>query len=253
MLQHIRRPDLGDYLRWELRHRFVIKTSVYRNGISDREDPRIDDADNIARVGYIHRAAVLSDQTIGPREAHLLSCPVVSYNHVALKSTRTHPQESHAVPMFRIHVRLNLKNIRGEGCRGGIDLQRVTPGVDGLVGMGPGSHLSKGIKERLDPEVGQRRSKEDRGNFAGKEILVSKCVSGGFQELQLVLKVLGLPIVQLTSRFGLVKAHRPKFRLAGSADSGLSKENAPSRRWIYDPLKGRATSDRPTYRRRKDP
>ena len=55
------------------------------NGVADREGARIGDADDVARIGLVHRFALTREQLARPRHAHRFAQPRVGDDHVLFK------------------------------------------------------------------------------------------------------------------------------------------------------------------------
>ena len=65
---------------------------------------------HIPRPRFIHRLAFLAEKFVRTRQPHLLFRTRMMHRHVPLKFPRTNPHKRDAIPMPRIHVRLNFEN-----------------------------------------------------------------------------------------------------------------------------------------------
>src|SRR4030095_13432254 len=73
------------------------------------------------------------------------------------KLTRTDANERHAIPMTRVHVRLNLEHESSEAFVGRLHDTRVARAI-----LWRRRELDQRLKERFEAEVGQRAAEEHR-------------------------------------------------------------------------------------------
>ena len=102
-------------LRCKGRDAFIDKfLSGELQSISDRENARIEDADNVSRVGFFHNFSFIRHHLRGLRKLHLSAALDMIDFHSGIKLTGTDPHESHSVSVLRIHIGLNLKDKGGK-------------------------------------------------------------------------------------------------------------------------------------------
>ncbi len=83
----IRRSQTREDLGLELRQGLKIEPACYGDGIADREDAGIDDADDIPRVRFLDRTPFLCDQAMRSSQTNVFAQPMVFHDHIALKAT----------------------------------------------------------------------------------------------------------------------------------------------------------------------
>ena len=83
--------------------------------ISDRENARIEDPDNVSRISLFHNFSFIRHHLRGLRKLHLSATLDMIDFHSGIKFTGADPHESHPVSVLRIHIGLNLKN-KGRKC-----------------------------------------------------------------------------------------------------------------------------------------
>ena len=104
-----------DKTLWRERGDFVEKHPVLlAQSISDAEVMVAYDADDVTGVGFVNRLAILGKEPLGIGKAKLLSATWVADHHIALELTRNNSDKCDMVPVFRIHVRLDLEDETGK-------------------------------------------------------------------------------------------------------------------------------------------
>ncbi len=95
------------------------------------------------------------------------------------EAARTDSDEGDAVPVIRIHVRLDLEDEARERAIDGIDALPLA-----LARNGPRRHVEETLEEGVDTEVGQRRAEEHRRLRALRDGLGIEFRARAFQEFE---------------------------------------------------------------------
>src|SRR5947209_329618 len=108
-----------------------------------------------------------------PRHAHFPIEPRMMHEHVFLEHAGTDAHEGKAIAMTSVHVRLNLENETGE---------RLARRFDSAARDGRRRELEERSKKRLDTEVVDGASEENRNQRAAREgIAIEFCTCAGEQ------------------------------------------------------------------------
>ena len=83
-------------------------------------------ADDVAGICFFHHLALVGEKFIGDGQADGFAQPGMVHHHVTLETAAANAQESHAVPMFGIHVGLNFEDEAGEFVVDGVDTAVIT-------------------------------------------------------------------------------------------------------------------------------
>src|SRR5690348_3904270 len=89
--------------------------------VPDRKLSRIDQTDDVTRVSEIDGFAIPTEEAIRPRRLDRAIDAAVGDGHVLAEPAGANPHKRDAIPMPRIHVRLNLEHEAGESLVGGVD------------------------------------------------------------------------------------------------------------------------------------
>ena len=131
--------------------------------IPDREDARVEQADDVAGVGLGHNRAVVGHQARAGRKLDVFALLHMERLHAALKLARADSQKRDAVAVVLVHVGLDFEDKAGK------ILARRRHGLSG-VGVGAGQRRrgqpQELFQERLNAKVGQRRPEEHRRELA---------------------------------------------------------------------------------------
>src|SRR5690606_38316358 len=130
----------------------------------DAEAAAVMDADHVAGPRLLHGHTLLGQELLRLREPHVLSAARVAHDHTRLEPARTDADERDAVPVLRVHVRLDLEHEAGERC-----VVRPDDAVPGLAWWRRGREFEEVLEERLDAEVGERAAEERRRDLAAQE------------------------------------------------------------------------------------
>ena len=121
------------------------------HGVTNREDARIEQAHDIACVGFIDNSAVVGhERSAGSKLQLLLSLHMVGF-HASLELARADAYEGNAVAMVLVHVRLDFEHEAREGLRHRINWH---VGKAVVVGARCGRQLQEPFQEGLYAEVG---------------------------------------------------------------------------------------------------
>ena len=135
-------------------------------GVADAEAVIADDADDIARVGFIHGLAILSEEFLRVGEADDFAGAGVGDLHVAFELAADDADETHSVAMARVHVGLDLEDKAGEAFVGGLD----DAAIGGHAWLGWRGEFEEAVEEHLHAEVVAGAAKEDGGEFAAVDL-----------------------------------------------------------------------------------
>ena len=113
-LRRVRIVEIRESFGREPRNFFVNDRRIGGERVADAKPIVPDQADDVAGIGFIHRFALVAEKFVGTGEANLFLRARMRHGHVAFKFPGTNPDESDAVAMPRIHVRLNFENESGE-------------------------------------------------------------------------------------------------------------------------------------------
>src|SRR5262245_13737651 len=111
-------PDASEMLGRETRHFRELDRLARVNGVPDCKLPRVDEADDVARIADSDRLAVAAEEAVGPRRPELTSDAAVEDHHILDETAGADAHERHPVAVAWIHVRLDLEHEAGEALVG---------------------------------------------------------------------------------------------------------------------------------------
>ena len=79
-------------------------------GITDTEDTRIKNADNVTWICFFHYCALLSQELLRLCQLNHLTGLLVVNAHSLVKDAGTNTHEGNSVTVSRIHISLDFKN-----------------------------------------------------------------------------------------------------------------------------------------------
>src|SRR5690606_24620428 len=147
----VRNGDAREVLGAEARDAAERDVAVRGQRVADAEAAAVMDADHVAGPRLLHGHTLLGQELLRLREPYVLSAARVAHDHTRLEPARTDADERDAVPVLRVHVRLDLEHEAGERC-----VVRPDDAVPGLAGWRRGREFEEVLEERLDAEVGER-------------------------------------------------------------------------------------------------
>ena len=156
-------------------------------GVADGEDARVEQADDVACVGFIDDGAVLRHQLGAGGQLDVLALLHMVGFHAALELARADAHEGDTVAVGLVHVGLNFED---EG------RELIAAGVNGLAGQAVhagqrgGGEAEEVLEEGLDAEVGQRRAEEHGAQLAAQHAVEVKFLGSAVQQLDLVHQLL---------------------------------------------------------------
>src|SRR5678815_4727282 len=77
--------------------------------VADREVPRVDEPDDVARIRFADRLAIAAEESVSARRPQRLPQSAVRHDHVFREPARADADERDPIAMARIHVRLDLE------------------------------------------------------------------------------------------------------------------------------------------------
>src|SRR5690349_6075519 len=89
---------------------FVENLGIRRERVANPKAVMANKTDDIAGIGFVHRLTLIAKQLMRTGKTHLLLGTRVMHRHVALELAGTHADESNAVTVLWVHVRLNLED-----------------------------------------------------------------------------------------------------------------------------------------------
>ena len=149
ILQRILEHRAAEHFRREIRDAGERELLALGEGVADVDGAVVVQADDVAREGFLGRAAIRGHEGERIGDAHLLVEPHVVHAHAARVLARAQAHERDAVAVLRIHVRLDLEHEAGELRLDRLDvaLQRVSRG------SGAGACVGEMRQQLLDAEV----------------------------------------------------------------------------------------------------
>src|SRR6185436_2274315 len=106
--------QVRESLRRETRNLLVQNGGIRRQRVADPETIVSYEADDVAGVGFIHGFAFIAEQLMGTGQAHFVFRTRMANDHVAFEFAGTNADESDAIAVLRVHVRLNFENETGK-------------------------------------------------------------------------------------------------------------------------------------------
>jgi len=193
----VRVGDVGEDLGGEARDLVVADAAVLRKCVADAEFAVADEADDIARPGFVHRLALAAEKLVGRGETDGFAVRWCVTTMSRSKLARADAAESDAIAMLRVHVGLDLEDEAGE-------LRIVDRHSRAVVGWGkPGTvmltdlrgaggteSLRKAVEQELDAEVVHRGAEVDGRLLAGLHGLEVERVARAVEHRELVLHLL---------------------------------------------------------------
>ena len=167
--------------------------------VADGEDAGVEHADDVAGVGFVHDLALGRHHGLRLGKTHLLAGLHVVILRVALKPARADAQKGKAVAVRFIHIRLDLKDERGEIGGEHIHLAGV-----GNAGKGSGGHFEEALKKRLNAEVRERAAEKHGGERAAAHGVQIKLTAGA-EQLHLVGKRIAPLLTDQRGQLGIVQ------------------------------------------------
>ena len=162
----------------------LVLCSAYR--VAESEDARIEQAHDIACVGFIDNGAVVSHERSAGSELQLfLPLHMVGF-HASLELARADAHESNAVTMVLVHVRLDFEHEAREGFRHRI-YQRIGKAV--VVGARCGCQFQESFQEGFYAEVGKGRTEEYRRKLAVAYGFQVEFIACAVEKLDIVYQV----------------------------------------------------------------
>ena len=179
--------------------------------ISDREDARIKHADDVAGPRLGHDVALLGHHLLRLTETRLPLPLDVPHLHVRVVVARDDAHKRDPVAVVLVHICLNLEDERGE-----IVLLRIDQALVGHSRKRGRAHDKEMLKERLDAEVCERGSEEDRGNFSVADLVLIEFHGGAVEQLDLALQVLHLFLRDILEKLRIIDVDIELRSLSGS-------------------------------------
>ena len=113
--------DGGEALGREDRDLVELDRGIRGQRVADFKRLVAHQADHVAGEGLVDDLAFLGEQLLRIRQADLLGAGAVPDLHVALELAGDDADEGHAVPVLRVHVRLDLEDEAAEALVLGLD------------------------------------------------------------------------------------------------------------------------------------
>src|SRR5438128_11022454 len=132
--------------------------------VADREMSRVDETDDVARVGHADRLAIAAEEPIRARGPERLPHAAVGHHHVLGEPAGADADERDTIAMTRIHVRLNLEHEAAEAFVGGVHDTRMR-----RARLRRWRKVDERLEEWLEAEVRQRAAEED-GRLPARQV-----------------------------------------------------------------------------------
>ena len=132
----------------------------------------VENADYVARIRLVNYLAFLRHHLLRLRQPHGLSRLNVVVIRPAFKFARAYAEKGNSVAVVLIHIRLNF---RGE--RRKIIVKRVNRLAVRHTRQGGCGHFKEVLQKRLNPEIGERRTEENRGQLAAAHLFKVKFIA----------------------------------------------------------------------------
>ena len=175
----------GELLRGKARHGVEFHGSGGREDIADAEQARIDQAQDVARVGLVHDQALPPEEHVRVVQLDLLASAHVQGVHAALEVAGDDAGEGHPVPVGLVHVGLDLED---EGGERGVHLDGAASGQG--PGVGRRSHVEELVQELRDAEVVDGAAEEHGRLAPGQERLAVEGRQHVVHEVDVVAQLL---------------------------------------------------------------
>ena len=119
--------------------------------ISDREDTRVKNTDDVARIRLIHDMPVIRHHLLRLQKSHLLVALHIIDLTVRLKTAGADAHEGKPVPVILVHVCLNLEHKSGK-----VLLHRIDETLIGHSCQRRHCHFQEVLQERFHSKVSKR-------------------------------------------------------------------------------------------------
>ena len=196
-------------------------------------------ADDVASERLVSHRAVLGEEELRARQAHVLAGPHQFRLHAAAELSGAQPRERDAVAMVRIHVGLDLEHEGAHARLGGFDLAQVR-----ILRARRRRELAETFQQVADAEITQRAAEIDRRQVAFAKGLQLERLAGFRDQREFVLDLGDVEIGIAAGEIGDIDLLRraglgtPAFQQAHAAiDDVVGAEEVA------------ATTDRPGHRR----
>ena len=209
------------------------------DGIADREQARIEYADDVAGVGLLHDFALCRHHGLGLTEPQFFAGLDVVILRVPLELAGADSHKRQPVPVGLVHVGLNFEYERGE-IRG----EHIYLALIADPGQRCGGHPQEFLQKRLHAEGGQSGAEEHRGQRSVPHSLHVK-VPAGTQQLHLVPEGSSLFRAQHFVQRRVLQRHLHGVDLLAPGLTG--EEQNPLLFPVIDALKLLAAADGPVH------
>ena len=186
-LHGVHLADARKMLRREGRDARILHAALTgAERVANREDARIEEAHDVARVRLVHDGAVVGHHGRARGELELAPALHMESVHTAFELARADAQEGDAVAVVLVHVGLDLEHEAGELVRRRVDqLARERILMRARCRRKP----QEVFEERLYAEVSERRTKEDGAELARTNGLQVEFVCRSIKKLDVVYEV----------------------------------------------------------------
>jgi hypothetical protein len=227
-----------------------------------------DEADDIARPGFVHRLAFAAEELVGGGEADGLAGALVRDDHVAVELARADAAERDAVAVLGVHVRLDLEDEAGEfrgidrddtflrsggglaavGAQRGRSASRSDGDRDRATGLRRHRVLEETVEQELDAEIVHGAAEVDGRLLAGLHGLEIERVAGAVEHRELVLHLAEGVVVELAAHGVVIEGGDVDRGLELAARDALEEVDFLGTA-IEDALEGRTVAEGPDDRR----
>ena len=203
--------------------------------------PVVVDADDVARIGFLHVHALVGHEGKGIGNLHLAPFAQVLHLHAGRVAPRADAKERNAVAVVRIHVGLDLEDKAREALLIRIDLAHRR-----VARLRLGRPVDQRLQNVLDAKVVHARTKEDGALFALEELLKREGLGCTLHELDCLAhrayfhreEFVEARIVEPLDQFGVGgkllgarrKAHEVVVQQRKDAAEGLAHADGPGDR-----------------------
>src|SRR4029079_14553942 len=154
-------------------------------------------ADDIAGKRFIRYRAVLGEEELWRRQAHVLAGPHQLRLHAAAELARTQSRERDAVAVVRIHVGLDLEYERAHARLGRLALAQVR-----LLRARRRREFAEAFQQVADAEIAQRAAEIDRRQMAFAKRFQLERFAGFRNQRELILDLGDVEIGVTASEIG---------------------------------------------------
>ena len=172
-------------------------------GVSDGEDARVKDADDVPRIGVLDNFPLAGHHLLGLGEAHLPPALDMMDLHARVKFAGADAHEGDPVPVGLVHIGLYLEH-KGREIRllHGVNIPPV-----GFPWKRGGCHVKEVLQECLHAEVGQGGAEEYRRQLAPADQLLVELGARSVLELDLLLQLQSLVVVDEPGDLRVIDLH----------------------------------------------